>query len=559
MYKNYNMSQLSLPLTTEITFPKGDTAHLVNDLVEQIPDVVFDDFKRHRGAPSHNPRMMLKIILYAYSNSIFSGRKIEFALRDSLRFMWLAQEQQPSYRTINRFRANPLTNKLIKECFVVFRTFLVTQNLIEEDAIYIDGTKIEANANKFTFVWRANTERYSESNTKKSIEVYDQLMQDEIIPELERESQDELTLDEMKDIKQKLEVKIEDLNHEIEKQDSVETRKILRSERKILKGYKKTISECHDKKEKYDEQFDILGERRSYSKTDHDATFMRLKDDHMQNGQLKAAYNVQAATYNQFVLAYGIFQNPGDTRTLGDFIKIIEEMNGDIPEYIVADAGYGSESNYEMIIDEFERTPLIPYNMVLKEQKKKYKENIFNSANWKYDEINDQYICPDNKILFLNGYRYRTDKYGFVRKFKEYLSYDCIDCPLRQECMNPKAGSNTQKKIRKNLNWEYFKSNTKKLLSDPETSKIYSQRKIDVETFFGNLKANLGFTRMSLRGKEKVETEIGIAFMAVNIKKLSALRAGNFYLKLKQEDFSFFIMKIFLFSVLSHINVPAPF
>ncbi|MGS4116868.1 IS1182 family transposase, partial [Staphylococcus pseudintermedius] len=558
MYKNYNMSQLSLPLTTEITFPEGDTVHLVNDLVEQIPDVVFDDFKHHRGAPSHNPRMMLKILLYAYTNSIFSGRKIEFALKDSLRFMWLAQEQQPSYRTINRFRSNPLTNKLIKECFVVFRSFLVSQNLIEEDAIYIDGTKIEANANKYTFVWRANTERYSESNTKKSVEVYNQLMQDEIIPELERESQDELTLDELKDIEQKLETKIEDLNYDIDKQDNVETRKLLRSKRKSLKYYKKTISECHDKKEKYNEQFDILGDRRSYSKTDHDATFMRLKDDHMQNGQLKAAYNIQAATYNQFVLAYGIFQNPGDTRTLGDFLKIIEEMNGDIPEYIVADAGYGSESNYEMIMDEFERTPLIPYNMVLKEQKKKYKENIFNSANWKYDEINDQYICPNNKILFFNGYRYRTDKYGFVRDFKEYLSYDCVDCPLRQECMNPKARQNTQKKIRKNLKWEYFKNNTKKLLSDPETSKIYSQRKNDVETFFGNLKANLSFTRMSLRGKEKVETEIGIAFMAVNIKKLSTLRVDKFYLKLKQEDFSFFIMKIFLFSVLRHINVPAP-
>ncbi|MBI5974803.1 transposase, partial [Staphylococcus canis] len=114
------------------------------------------------------------------------------------------------------------------------------------------------------------------------------------------------------------------------------------------------------------------------------------------------------------------------------------------------------------------------------------------------------------------------------------------------------------KKIRKNLKWEYFKNNTKKLLSDPETSKIYSQRKNDVETFFGNLKANLSFTRMSLRGKEKVETEIGIAFMAVNIKKLSTLQVDKFYLKLKQEDFSFFIMKIFLFSVLRHINVPAP-
>lgn len=101
--------------------------------------------------------MILKIILYAYSNSIFSGSKIEFALKDRLRFMWLSQEQLPSYHTINRFRANPNTNKLIKACFVIFRTFLVSQHLIDEDIIYIDDTKIEANANKYTFVWEANT------------------------------------------------------------------------------------------------------------------------------------------------------------------------------------------------------------------------------------------------------------------------------------------------------------------------------------------------------------------------------------------------------------------
>lgn len=548
MYRNYNMSQISLPLTTEFTFAESDTASIVNEIVEKIPEKAFDSYKNHRGAPSHNPRMMLKIILYAYSNSIFSGRKIEFALKDSIRFMWLAQEQQPSYRTINRFRSDSRTNKLIKDCFVVFRTFLVENQYIDEEAIYIDGTKIEADANKYSFVWRANTERYSKANLEKSEAAYEELLQKEIIPNIKEESSKEIQSHELEAIEDCLNKKVEELTDDIESSNDTEQRKILRSERTELKKHKKVITECKEKKEKYEEQKKILGARNSYSKTDNDATFMRMKDDHMRNGQLKPAYNIQVGTNNQFALAVGVYQNPTDTRTLENFLNRIQEINSDMPEYIVCDAGYGSESNYGLVIDIFNRTPVMPYGMFLKEQKRKYKNNPFNSLNWNYDEKDDRYICPNNKILFFSGYRYSTDKYGYQRQFKEYKCYDCIDCPLRQECMNPKAKPDTLKTIRRNMVWEFYKQFTREKLSDPKTSSIYSKRKIDVETFFGNLKANLGFTRMSVRGIEKVETEVSIACMATNLKKLTALRADFFFELYKKGRFSFLIVKIVLFS-----------
>ncbi|WP_270279981.1 transposase, partial [Vagococcus bubulae] len=150
----------------------------------------------------------------------------------------------------------------------------------------------------------------------------------------------------------------------------------------------------------------------SYSKTDNDATFMRMKDDHMKNGQLKPGYNVQIATNNQYVLAYDVFQNPTDFKTLIPFLETIKENYFKLPKYIVADAGYGSEENYQATMDDFERIPLITYTMYQKELKKKYRTNPFNVSNWRYDELLDVYFCPLNRRLKFKRYSTRIDKYG---------------------------------------------------------------------------------------------------------------------------------------------------
>lgn len=159
MFKHYTMNQVILPLDLEIKLEKNDIAFAVNDLVESIPEGAFADFTRSIGCPAYHPRMMMKIILCAYTQSIFSGRKIESLLKDSVRMMWLAQGYEPSYRTINRFRTNPQVAELLRQCFVQFRSKLVQEKQIDEEAIFIDGTKIEANANKFTFVWRKSVEK----------------------------------------------------------------------------------------------------------------------------------------------------------------------------------------------------------------------------------------------------------------------------------------------------------------------------------------------------------------------------------------------------------------
>lgn len=516
---NYNMNQLVLPMNLEVKLKENDIAFAINDLVESIPEKAFEPFRKDTGRPPYPARMMMKIILCGYTQSAFSGRKIQALLEDSVRMMWLAQGLEPSYKTINRFRVHPYAKELLRECFIQFRSQLVQEELIEEEAVFIDGTKIEANANKFTFVWRKSIEKYSASLVEKSNQMYEELIEKQIIPEIERDDFNELSIEEMKEIVEKLSEKIEDYDQKIEASDVGSERKQLRSERKAPKQYRKQFEDFIVRKEKYQQDMEIFEERNSYSKTDPDATFMRMKDDYMRNGQLKAGYNVQLATEGQYALAYDVFPNPTDTRTLIPFLNTIEKFF-DLPEYIVADAGYGSEQNYEDIIENRNRTPLITYNQYRKEKKKKYKNNAFHVDNWEYNAEEDAFTCPNGKKVLFSHISHRTDKYGFTREFKVYECEDCSDCPLRDLCTKAKAGNN--RKVFRNEKWESQKEYVKEKLSDEKTGEIYGKRKIDVEPVFGFLKANLGFTRMSVRGKEKVKNELGFALMAVNLRKYTA-------------------------------------
>lgn len=339
MFKHYTMNQVILPLDFEMKLQENDIAYAVNNVVENIPEEAFTEFFRETGCPAYHPRMMMKVILCAYTQSVFSGRKIEGLLKDSVRMMWLAQGYEPSYRTINRFRVHPEVKELLRQCFVQFRCQLVQENQIEEEAIFIDGTKIEANANKFTFVWRKSVEKYSASLVEKSNQMYQELLEREIIPEMERESSDELSTEELAKVIDKLDETVQDYDRKIETSEEADKRKQWRSMRKKPKQYRKQFQDFLTRKQKYQNDMEIFGERNSYSKTDHDATFMRMKDDYMKNGQLKAGYNVQVATEGQYALAFDIFPNPTDTRTFIPFLDTIEKDFFELPDYIVADAG----------------------------------------------------------------------------------------------------------------------------------------------------------------------------------------------------------------------------
>lgn len=517
MYKNYNMNQLVLPLDLEVKLQENDIAFHINHLVESIPNEAFTSFLRHAGCPAYHPRMMLKLILCGYTQSFFSGRKIEALAKDSIRMMWLAQGYEPSYRTINRFRVHPEMKTLIRQCFIQFRCQLFEEKLIDQDAIFIDGTKIEANANKFTFVWKKAVEKHHARLVETSNQLYNELLTSKIIPEIAREQDEQLSSEELNEIAEKLEEVVEDYTQAIAQTEDVTARKQLRRQRKTPKQMVKQVREWIGRKQKYEKDLDILGARNSYSKTDRDATFMRMKDDYMKNGQLKPSYNVQIATEGQYTLAYGIFPNPTDTKTLIPFLDAIEENYFELPEHIVADAGYGSEQNYAHILTKCKRTPLLTYAHYLNEQKRRFKIDPFQTSNWEYDAEQDAYLCPNEKKLLFQRYATRKDRSGFTREFKLYECEDCTGCPFRLDCTKAQEGTNRTLMI--NETWEQQKNYVRKKLSEEKTSKLYRQRKVDVEPVFAFLKANLGFTRFMLRGKSKAEHDIGLALMAVNLRK----------------------------------------
>ena len=513
MYSNYNMNQLSLDITTSYIPEKNNTAWFINELVETLEIKESYLFGRPR---QYDLSAMLKLVLFAYTRSVFSSRKIAQLAEESLPARWLTQEMMPSYRTIARFRISNELEGLINQGLEQLTTYLRQQNMID-DAIFIDGTKILADANKFSFVWKKNTIRFDAMNREATVSLMNELKEAYSSSHIPDGSN--LSLDMVDEVLTRLEFRLEELEKQIETTPKISPNPA-KQERRSLKSTKRKLAARRAKMLEHQKQFKTFGKRNSYSKTDYDATFMRVKEDHMKNGQLKPAYNLQIATSKQFVVGYDVYQNPTDTKTLIPFLEKMNLAEKDAM-YIVADAGYGSESNYQYLEDKLsQHTSLIPYGTMLKENSKKWQSDDKKVMNWFYDEKEDYYIDPKGVRFNFNTYRKRTDKDGFTRDFKEYVAekYD----ENREEIPGALTAKGYKRKIMINPSWEYYKAKQRDLLSTKETGKIYAKRKIDVEPVFGRMKASLGFTRFSVRGLGKVLKETGIVSLALNMMKLAS-------------------------------------
>lgn len=502
------MNQLSLNIPTAYEPESSHPAHYINRLVESLAI----HRPRIMGRPrEYDPRMLLKLILLAYSYGIISCRKIERFARENLVAMWLTQEQRPTYRTIARFIVSEELEEMIQSSFKEFHSYLKAQGMIDE-ASFIDGTKILANANKYSFVWKKRTIKYSELNVEKARKLIHEIKQAEVKINVDEENFD---IDQLDTVIALLEQRIEELNQRVSETAKVSPNPA-KQERRHAKKYLHALDHCRQKHLEYQAQAQIAGQRNSYSKTDHDATFMRLKEDPMRNGQTKPAYNLQIMTNSQYVLGYRLMQNPTDTRALIPFLNQLDQ-NGVLGREIVADAGYGSESNYKYIEDELpDCTALIPYSTMLKENSRKWRSDDRKVMNWEYHEDDDYYIDPHGVRFNFKRYAYRNDKYKFRRDFKLYQAekYD-ENHQVIPQALTPRGNT---KYIMVNPQWEYFKAKARESLSNSNT---YSRRKYDVESVFGNLKAYLGFKRFTVRGLKKAKRQIGIALMALNMKKMA--------------------------------------
>lgn len=347
-------------------------------------------------------------------------------------------------------------------------TTFLRQNKLIDDVSFIDGTKILADANKYSFVWKKNTIRFDEMNREKLVELLGELHEAKIIGEVPAGSN--LTPELLDMMISKVEDHLVVLEQKV-----AETEKVLpnpaKQKRRTFRAKKRKLVERRDKMREHQDQQSIYGQRNSYSKTDHDATFMRVKEDPMQNGQLKPAYNLQIATSGQFITGYQLFQNPTDTRTLQPFIKHLQQHRT-LGTTIVADAGYGSESNYR-----YRRQLAWTYgpNTLWDNDQREQSEVESDDRkvmNWDYYEADDYYVDSKGVRFNFKAYRKRTDKYGFIRDFEEYVAEKLNENQnVISEALTPKGNL---RRIQVNSAWEYFKAKQRDLLSISQTAAIYA-------------------------------------------------------------------------------------
>ena len=429
-------------------------------------------------------------------------------MAENLAMQYLTGQLVVSYRTINRFRVAAGMENLLRELFIELNLQLKMEKLVTLDGLYIDGTKIEANANKYSFVWKKATEKFS-AKLQEQMQVY---FQEEITPlihqAIELDTQESISSEQLTEFAQLLEEELAGLSQDIEEtpvkgKDERKTKR--RKLKKVLRKVKDDFSVRAEKYEIYQETFQG---RKSFSKTDHDATFMRMKEDPMRNGQLKPGYNLQIATENQFVLHYDIYPNPTDTRTLLPFL----ETNPHELKTVVADAGYGSEENL-LTLDRMGVDHLIKYGLFDKEQKKKHKESNRNLANWTYDGTADSYTHPEGWVYQFDHLKHSHTTIGFKQEIRVYKA--------EQPDLAPQKG------LYVNERYQVLKRKESQVLLSDEGSHIFAQRKVDVEPVFGQIKACLGYKRCNLRGRRQVKIDMGLVLMANNLLKYNKKLTKN--------------------------------
>ena len=498
--KSDNRKQnLLLPPSLDELVPENHMVRVVDAVIDRLD--ISDILSTYRGGgnSAFNPKMMLKVLVFAYLSNVYSSRRIEELLKRDIYFMWLAGMKRPDFRTINYYRG-----KRLKEGFDAVFTQVV--RLLHEEGFvslkvqYIDGTKIESVANKYTFVWRGSVEKHDARLKAKTEALLRQIEQNHSIENQENPASYELTAEEVAERVERI-------------REKVDADKLCKEERKALKQIE---TDSVPRMNRYKEQLETMGSRNSYSKTDPDATFMRMKEDAMLNGQLKPGYNVQISTENQFITNFGIYQRPTDTLTMINYLESFKTRYGMQSEEIVADSGYGSEENYEYMFSNG-MTPYVKYNMFHVEQRRSYRNNPFRVSNLFYNPHDDFYVCPmGQKMKFIRQEKRYTAS-GYRQTVSVYRASRCEGCPLRGQCHKSKR----DRQIEVNHTLDDYKARARELLTSEQGLKHRSNRPVEPEAVFGQIKECGRFRRLRLKGLTGAKIDFGLKALAHNLRKLA--------------------------------------
>ena len=510
-FKPYVQNQGWLfPPSLEELIPSEHLVRLISQAIDGLDLSSLINAYQGGGTSSYHPKMMLKVLVYGYVKKLYSSRAIAEALRENIGFMWLSGNQQPDHNSLNRFRSSRM-KQTVKDVFAQVLYLLIEQGRVHLNDYYIDGTKMESVAGRYTFVWAKNTARYKSKVLDKIAALLEQIesvneQTEKVASKNEAAVSDRPSIAESEALRQT----IAEMNVRLADQ---------LGENKALKKKLSTLEkDLLPKLEKYEEQEKLLDGRNSYSKTDVDATFMRTKEDHLQNGQLKPCYNIQLGTENQYIINYTVHQTSSDmavfTSHMDDTLELLETIQAPKPRNVGADAGYGSEENYEFL-EKAGIEAYVKYSGYYKERKGKASRWHFPPSTLYYHETEDYFICPMGQKMKFIGTQRKTSKTGFEQTVHRYQAQRCMNCPLRGACHK----GQTERIIEVSHKSRKYRQQAKDRLQTLKGRRMKTQRNIDVEAVFGHLKHNRDFRRFKLRSLDGVHTEMGLLALAHNFKK----------------------------------------
>ena len=548
----------------ELHLPDDDPVYTLKKVMEEMDFSSLTAQYSNKGRSGYNPIMMYALVTYANMRGVRAvDRIVELCERD-LAFIWLAKGQKPKRDAFYDFKGEKLTPEILNDLHYQFLRRLKKEGLITLKELFIDGTKIEANANRYTFVWRGTINYhlaglldtidalYSKYNSFLAENAYDTKYELGNARMFIIEGMDKVREVIEKNRSRKLTKHKKLSNNTLIEIDSCSPLEILKLQTNLTKIANKEgiafvtgkgkhkpeiqqlyeeLENCGERLMQYKECFEIMGkDRNSYSKTDVEATFMRMKEDHMLNGQLKPAYNVQIAVENYFIIHSYISSDRTDYNTLIPVLEKHKAAFGRYPESTTADSGYCSEKNL-LFLKENCITSYIKLQDHEKRKTRAYAEDIGKYYNMKRETFEDEvyYVCQDGREL--RHIRTEIKKQdGYEQTFEVYGCADCSECPHKAKCLykyNEETDADKNKVMKINERWEELKEETHANILSEKGILNRQIRSIQTEGHFGDIKENEDFRRFNYRSSEKVYKEFLLYAIGRNLNKYHRFLHGE--------------------------------
>lgn len=496
---------MALPIDVGLRIPADDSVRLLSAVFERMNYTRLRAAYSRMGRSEWSPESLFRILVYGYMNRIYSSRELEKACKRDINFMFLLRgAEAPDHSTIARFRSERLIDA-VEDLFSQLVDQLAKAGELSLKSVFIDGTKLEANANRYSFVWKKSTQK----NEAK--------MQEKMKAELPKLAEqfgvrfhvgEKIQVKHLKELRKRLYALKDDMEFV---QGKGRRKQPLQKAIEAVEGYLA-------RQRQYDNHNETFGNRNSYSRIDKDATFMRMKEDHMRNGQLKPAYNATLAVDAEYIVGAMISQERSD---VGTFIPMMKKLIPFGYTQPVADAGYESEENYTWCEGNGQLAFIKPANHD-QAKTKKYKSDIGRRENMTYNAENDTYTCYDGRILEPSHEKATKSTAGYDIVTTVY-SNDCEGCSHKAKCIKGKSKTpldERNKNLHVSKNFQRQRAAAEARINTEEGILLRVNRSIQVEGAFGVLKQDMGFRRFLMRGQVKVQTELLLLAMAFNINKL---------------------------------------